>query len=367
MTRPKGAFRAGGHVESMKAAVTNDNGTVPSEAPAPPHDGTSHNEASVEQPAQTQPADTSADAEWQLADEVADAFLVGYGGLTADSYGYDLKAFFAFARDKGIPPLRFTRAGLEQYAKRLGADRAAATVARHLAALSGFYKWAEDEDLIVKNPMARVRRPKVPQDSQDLGLSRDEMLALLEAAQGHSPRAHAMVALLVGNGLRIAEVLGAQATDLAEQRGIVTLRVRRKGGRLVVVPLAPETAQAVRGYLNGRPSGPLILSRTGRELDRGSAGVLLRAVASTVMDPARVAALHPHSCRHGWVAASLDAGIGVPDVMAAAGHRSPQVTLRYDRTRNEISADHPAFKLAAWLNQEDLAPDDDGPHDDRAS
>jgi integrase len=189
----------------------------------------------------------------------------------------------------------------------------------------------------------------VPEESQVLGLDRHELVALLRAAQGHDSRAYVLIALMAYNGLRVSEVLNADASDHDLQRGVHTLTVRRKGGKVVVIPLADTVAEAVVCHLAGRRSGPLVQSRTGRRLDRGTAGHILRQVAAEALPAERAATLHPHVLRHSWVAGLLDAGVALHEVQRAASHASPTTTMRYDRSRQEISREHPTFRLAAWL------------------
>jgi integrase/recombinase XerD len=54
-----------------------------------------------------------------------------------------------------------------------------------------------------------------------------------------------LISLLVINGLRISEALGADVDDLGLEGGHRTLTVLRKGGKLVTIPLAPRTARAI--------------------------------------------------------------------------------------------------------------------------
>lgn len=56
-------------------------------------------------------------------------------------------------------------------------------VARRLSAIAGFYRYATDEDLIDRSPVAGVRRPKVADDSQTTGLDRDQLRAVLALAR----------------------------------------------------------------------------------------------------------------------------------------------------------------------------------------
>src|SRR5450759_4153852 len=81
-------------------------------------------------------------------------------------------------------------------------------VARRLSAIAGFYRYATDEDLIDRSPVAGVRRPKVADDSQTTGLDRDQLRAVLALARqraaagaGQSSRDLALLTLLAHNGL----------------------------------------------------------------------------------------------------------------------------------------------------------------------
>jgi integrase/recombinase XerD len=73
--------------------------------------------------------------------------------------------------------------------------------------------------------------------------------------------------VLAHNGLRIGEALSADVEDLGSERGHRTLRITPKGGRRATVVLAPVTARALDGYLDGREAGPLFVNDGGRRLD----------------------------------------------------------------------------------------------------
>ena len=77
-----------------------------------------------------------------------------------------------------------------------------------LSTLSGFYRYAVAEDVVARNPVANVRRPKVGSDTAPPDSSRDELAALVHVAESDSPRSLALVLLLGLNGLRVSEALG---------------------------------------------------------------------------------------------------------------------------------------------------------------
>jgi len=282
----------------------------------------------------------------ETADDVAAAFLLGYEASTRRAYETDLREWFQFCATHRLEPLEARRAHVDLFATKLREHdgRAPSTVARKLSSLSGFYRYAVDEDVIVRNPVSAVRRPKVGSETQSTGLDKDELSALLSAARKDSSRTYALVMLLAMNGLRVAEALGADVGDLSTERAHHVIRIRRKGGMLATVPLAPVTAQAIADYLEGRTTGPLFQTSTGKRLDQATLWRTLRRLAATAV-PDKALTLHPHDLRHAFVTLSLDAGASLRDVQDAAGHADPRTTRRYDRARYNLDR-HPTYKLA---------------------
>lgn len=283
------------------------------------------------------------------AEDVARAFLLGYGARTRDAYARDLRTWFTWCAEHGVDVLGATRLHVDAYTRQLAEveQRTPATVARRLAALSGFYRYALAEDLIARSPVANVRRPKVANESQSTGLDRDELAALLAAAEADGPRTNALVLLLAFNGLRISEALGAVVDDLDTERGHRVLKITRKGGKRQTVPLAPRTAAAIDAYLDGRTEGPLFATSSGGAMDRAAVWRTVRRLAAQAV-PAKGGSLHPHDLRHAFVTLSLDAGASLRDVQDAAGHADPRTTRRYDRARHNLDK-HPTYALSSLV------------------
>jgi site-specific recombinase XerD len=285
-----------------------------------------------------------------VARNVRAAFLLSYSAKhTRRAYASDLEDWFAFCQAMSVDPLAAGRAHVDTWARSLAEidGRTPATVARKLSAVSGFFRYALNEDVIGRNPVAAVRRPKVGSDTQSAGLDRDELTSLVEAARKDGPRTHALVLLLALNGLRIFEALGADASDLDTERGHRILRITRKGGRKSNIPLAPRTSEALDAYLSGRTTGPLFSTSTGARLDQPAVWRTLRRLAITAV-PAKAKSLHPHDLRHSFVTLSLDAGASLRDVQDACGHSDPRTTRRYDRARYSLDR-HPTYKLAGLI------------------
>src|SRR5689334_15695580 len=184
--------------------------------------------------------------------------------------------------------------------------RAQATVTRRLSTIAGLYMYALEEELLDRSPAAHVRRPRVDYESHAVALDRNELGALLVAAGLGPPSVHALISLLALNGLRVSEATGADVEHLGLERGHRTLTVTRKDGKVVTIPLAPRTARAIDLAIGERTEGPVFLARDGRRLDRHGAG---RIVRTTARRAGITKIVTPHTLRHAFITAALDAGV----------------------------------------------------------
>jgi len=168
---------------------------------------------------------------------------------------------------------------------------------------------------------------------------------LLVAAGLGPPGEHALISLLALNGLRVSEAVGAGIEALGIERGHRTLIVTRKGGKVVTVPLAPRTARAIDLAVGERLEGPIFLAADGRRLDRHGAARIVRRIARRAGISKTVG---PHTLRHAFITAALDAGVPLRDVQEAASHADPRTTMRYDRARASLDR-HATYIVAAYV------------------
>jgi integrase/recombinase XerD len=114
---------------------------------------------------------------------------------------------------------------------------------------------------------------------------------------------------------------------------------------VVTIPLAPRTARAIDLAIGERTDGPVFLAPDGRRLDRHGAGRIVRKTARR----ARITkAVTPHTLRHAFITAALDAGVPLRDVQEAASHADPRTTMRYDRHRGSLDR-HATYLVAAYI------------------
>ena len=111
-------------------------------------------------------------------------FLAGYRGQTRDAYALDLRQFTTWCRTRSLPLSAVRRSDIELFARDLEErGRARATVTRRLCTIAGFYRYAVEEELLEHSPAAHVRRPRLDYESHAVALDRNELGALLVAAE----------------------------------------------------------------------------------------------------------------------------------------------------------------------------------------
>ncbi len=181
-------------------------------------------------------------------------------------------------------------------------------------------------------------------ESHAVALDRNELGALLVAAGLGPSCEHALISLLALNGLRVSEATGADIEHLGLERGHRTLTITRKGGKVVTIPLAPRTARAIDLAVGERREGPVFLARTaagwtGTAPDGSSAASPRTGIGKSVT---------PHTLRHAFITAALDAGVPLRDVQEAGSHADPRTTMRYDRARGSLDR-HATYIVAAYV------------------
>ena len=284
--------------------------------------------------------------DWRLRLALA-GFLAGYSGNTREAYREDLRQFAVWCGERDLELLEVRRAHIELFARNLEAQgRARTTVARRLSTISGFYRYCVEERLLDHSPATHIRRPKGSYETRVSGLDRNELGAFLVEAGLAGGRDHALACLLALNGLRVSEALGADIEDLGLERGHRTLTVRRKGGKVVTVPLAPRTARNIDLVVGERLEGPVFLNRerSGRLSRHGATRIVKRLARRAGIDKR----ISPHSLRHSFITAALDAGVPLRDVQEAASHADPRTTMRYDRARRSLDR-HATYIVATFV------------------
>lgn len=209
------------------------------------------------------------------------------------------------------------------------------SAARELSAIKAFVAFARMQAGEAEAPAPRLRGPRVKK-----GLPRpvtpDEAVNLAAEVAGQAgqewigARDRAVLLLLYGAGLRIAEALSLSGADtpLGER-----LTVTGKGGKQRVVPILPIVREAVADYVRRcpwppRPGAPLFRGAKGGPL---SPGMVQKAVARARAVLGLPATATPHALRHSFATHLLGAGADLRSLQELLGHASLGSTQIYTR------------------------------------
>jgi site-specific recombinase XerD len=159
----------------------------------------------------------------------------------------------------------------------------------------------------------------------------------------------AVVALMLGCGLRCAEVATITVDDW-DRRGEV-LRVAGKGGHERIVPVPPDVAAALAGYLAHEPAAgdsPIVRARThpGGVRPDYLSQMVSRTMAAAGVKRAAWDRVSGHALRHTAATEVLDASGDLRVVQEMLGHQRLETTSVYlaragvDRVRAAMLARH---------------------------
>jgi integrase/recombinase XerD len=172
-----------------------------------------------------------------------------------------------------------------------------------------------------------------------LGLKRPRRLIVPLSADevGHFWRSFrtfrdlSLIALMLHSGLRSQEVLAIQLEDLHLIQA--QLRVHGKGNKERLLPLSPDTIQALERYLHlerpltNSPSLFVSLKPPRRGQPMTSAG--LRSLFRHHRGQSKIRQANPHRFRHTFGADMVRAGISLPALMRLMGHSHIHTTMLY--------------------------------------
>lgn len=144
-------------------------------------------------------------------------------------------------------------------------------------------------------------------------------------------RDFAVVGLMLLSGLRSCEVLGLRLEDVSWRQA--ELRVRGKGGKVRVLPLAPETIRLLDCYVKTeRPltaGSDLFVCLKGRARGRPLTQAGLRSLFRHHRAGASVPQANPHRFRHTFGSDMIRGGVSLPALQRLMGHSHINTTMLY--------------------------------------
>ena len=277
-------------------------------------------------------------------------FLRGQRGLSENTervYMSDLLSFREYLakedltlRDMDRNTLRGYLAWLATPAREGGRGYERVSVSRKLSVLRSFYLFLVQEGMFKSTPVPSGRsfRLKVVKPLPTF-LGHREAGRLLDAPDESTTmgmRDKALMELLYGCGVRLAEIHGMDLADINfGQRSVL---VRGKGNKERETLYGEPAEDALKRYLNearpllaeeaapGEKTDAVFLNRYGQRLSRRSIESMVRKYGERVGTRDDV---HPHTLRHTFATHMLEGGADLRVIQELLGHSSPQTTQIY--------------------------------------
>ena len=270
--------------------------------------------------------------------------------LTVAQYGSFLRRFDRYLQEQHNLSLKQADISyvkgfhLSAYLQELaGEERAVSTRNNYVVILKRFFSCMKGIGVISDDPsqiLHCVKEKKTPETKEKQAQKRytaEEVKKLIEAMSGLHPKHNdlrdaAIIALILGSGMRASEVCALNVSQLDEIRA-GDVFCQRKGGNWAHVSVADYVAPCIDRYLqtrkNLKPDDPLFLSQKGNRLDRKALWKSLSGKQHRLKLKTGI-----HIFRHTLLTAVDQAG-GSAMARDIGGHSSVYITNRYVHTSME--------------------------------
>lgn len=235
------------------------------------------------------------------------------------------------------PILRMTTQDLRLYLSDYQARRgsSAVTINNIRRVLSSFFSWLEDEGVLLKSPMRRIKAIKTPTKVKTTFTS-EQVERMRENTS--CMRDLAIIDLLSTTGMRVSELVGLNRDDFdIEKRECVVLG---KGNKERTVYFDDRTKMHLAAYFAMRvdDNDAAFISRSDHNRRLGKDGV--EKAVRKIGKRADVERAYPHKFRRTLATKAIGKGMPIEQVQHLLGHQRIDTTLHYamvDETNVKMS------------------------------
>jgi integrase/recombinase XerC len=270
---------------------------------------------------------------------------------TLEAYERDVGQFLAFLADHlgGTPSLKtlakLTPADVRAFMASRRADGAGnRTLMRGLAGTRSFARFLERNGKGKVGALSAIRAPKLARSLPKPLAVKDARRITesdLRAGETRQPwilaRDAAVLGLLYGSGLRIAEALSLTRSQAPAPGTGDALTVTGKGNKARMVPVLPQVAKLVADYLalcpfDLPPEGPLFVGAQGGTLSARVVQLTMARLRGALGLPDSAT---PHALRHSFATHLLTRGGDLRSIQELLGHASLSTTQIYTAVDSE--------------------------------
>ena len=279
---------------------------------------------------------------------------------TRISYKNDILQFLVFLEKNKKKINEITPIDIEKFTSKFttqGLEKS--TISRKMSALSHFFIFLLEENIIKSNPIHELDLPKQIKKLPKI-LSVDQVEKLIKSSREDQSvngiRLNTMIEILYATGIRVSELVEMKLSATYAEKNF--LLIQGKGNKERLVPISENTEDKIKDYLkirnefinNDTDSKWLFPSKQSSKghITRQRFNQLLQTLCERVnLNNIRIS---PHKLRHAFATHLLANGVDLRSLQQMLGHADISTTQIYthvlkDRLKKLVSDNHPLSKI----------------------
>ena len=279
---------------------------------------------------------------------------------TRISYKNDILQFLVFLEKNKKKINEITPIDIEKFTSKFttqGLEKS--TISRKMSALSHFFIFLLEENIIKSNPIHELDLPKQIKKLPKI-LSVDQVEKLIKSSREDQSvngiRLNTMIEILYATGIRVSELVEMKLSATYAEKNF--LLIQGKGNKERLVPISENTEDKIKDYLkirnefinNDTESKWLFPSKQSSKghITRQRFNQLLQTLCERVnLNNIRIS---PHKLRHAFATHLLANGVDLRSLQQMLGHADISTTQIYthvlkDRLKKLVSENHPLSKI----------------------
>ena len=279
---------------------------------------------------------------------------------TRISYKNDILQFLVFLEKNKKKINEITPIDIEKFTSKFttqGLEKS--TISRKMSALSHFFIFLLEENIIKSNPIHELDLPKQIKKLPKI-LSVDQVEKLINSSREDQSvngiRLNTMIEILYATGIRVSELVEMKLSATYAEKNF--LLIQGKGNKERLVPISENTEDKIKDYLkirnefinNDTESKWLFPSKQSSKghITRQRFNQLLQTLCERVnLNNIRIS---PHKLRHAFATHLLANGVDLRSLQQMLGHADISTTQIYthilkDRLKKLVSDNHPLSKI----------------------
>ena len=279
---------------------------------------------------------------------------------TRISYKNDILQFLVFLEKNKKRINEVTSVDIEKFTSKFstqGLEKS--TISRKMSALSHFFIFLLEENIIKSNPIHELDLPKQIKKLPKI-LSVNQVEKLIKSSREDQSingiRLNTMIEILYATGIRVSELVEMKLSATYAEKNF--LLIQGKGNKERLVPISENTEDKIKDYLkirnefinNDTDSKWLFPSKQSSKghITRQRFNQLLQTLCERVnLNNIKIS---PHKLRHAFATHLLANGVDLRSLQQMLGHADISTTQIYthvlkDRLKKLVSDNHPLSKI----------------------